>query len=62
MSSSTKSIYQGQHEKNLCGPYYRMGFNCFKAIEPLRRDSLLLITKFSKIPANHLIYLARMKG
>ena len=33
-----------------------MGFNCFKATEPLGgRDSLLFTTKFPEIPGTHLI-------
>ena len=48
-----------------------MGFNCLKAIEPLRGGSLLFTTQFPKIPGTdlidlglgtHLIDLGRMKG
>ena len=38
-----------------------MGFNCIKATEPLRRDSLLFTTKFPEIPGTGLIDLGRMK-
>ena len=38
-----------------------MGFNCGKATEPLRGDSLLLITRSREVPGNHLIDLERMK-
>ena len=39
-----------------------MGFNCFKAAEPLWGDSLLFTTKFPENPGTHLIDLGRMKG
>ena len=35
--------------------------NCLKAAEPLRRDSLLLITSFTGISGNYLLDLERMK-
>ena len=38
-----------------------MGFNCLKAAEPLRGDSLLSTTKFPAIPGTHLIDFERMK-
>ena len=38
-----------------------MGFNCFKAMEPLQGSSLLFDTKFQEIPGTHLIDLGRMK-
>ena len=38
-----------------------MGFNCLKAIEPLRGGSLLFTTKFPEIPATYFIDLGRMK-
>ena len=38
-----------------------MGFNCFKAMEPLQGSSLLSNTKFQEIPGTHLIDLGRMK-
>ena len=39
-----------------------MGFNSFKATEPLRGGSLLFTTKFPEIPGIHFINLRRMKG
>ena len=39
-----------------------MGFNCPKATEPLRGDSLRFITKSPKIPDTYLISVGRMKG
>ena len=49
-------------KKKLFGSLLWMGFNCFKATEPLRGGSLLFTTKFSEIPGTHLIHLGRMKG
>ena len=56
-------------EKKLYGPFLWMGLNCLQAIEPLRRDSLLFITKSPEVPGTHLIDpgthlidLGRMKG
>ena len=48
--------------KKLYGPFLRMGFNCLKAIEPLRGGSLLFTIKLPEIPGTHLIDLGRMKG
>ena len=45
----------------LYDPFLWMGFNCLKATEPLRGDSLLFTTKFPAIPGTHLIDLERMK-
>ena len=45
----------------LYDPFLWMGFNCLKATEPLRGDSLLFTTKFPAIPGTHLIDLGRMK-
>ena len=51
--------------------FLQMGFNCLKAIEPLRGGSLLFTTQFPKIPGTDLIHLGpgthltdleRMKG
>ena len=39
-----------------------MGFNCPKATEPLRGESLLLIRKFPAVTGTHLIHLRRIKG
>ena len=36
-----------------------MGFNCLKATEPLRGDSLLFTTKFPEILGRHLIDLRK---
>ena len=30
-----------------------MGFNCFKVMDPLRRENLLFTTQFSGIPGTH---------
>ena len=38
-----------------------MGFNCSKAAEPLRRDSLFFTTNSPGVPGTHLIDLGRMK-
>ena len=42
--------------------FLRMGFNCLKATEPLREDSLLSTTKSPGVPVTHLMYLGTMKG
>ena len=34
-------------------PLSWMGFNCFKVIDPLRRENLLFTTQFSGIPGTH---------
>ena len=39
-----------------------MGYNCPKATEPLRGDSLLFTAKFPGIPGTHFIGLGRMKN
>ena len=39
-----------------------MGFNCLKATEPLRGDSLLSTTQSPGVPGTHLINFERMKG
>ena len=57
ISSSTRIIqvtFVGSSKKKkdlkkLYGPFYGWGFNCFKATEPLRGDSLLFTTKFRGI-------------
>ena len=41
---------------------FTKGFNCLKATETLRIDSLLFTTKSPEIPGTHLINLGRMKG
>ena len=45
----------------LYGPFLLMGFNCLKAIGPLRGDSLLFTTKSSENPGSHLINLKGIK-
>ena len=39
-----------------------MGFNCLKATEQLRGDSLLFITKSPGVSGAHYIHLGKMKG
>ena len=39
----------------LYGPFSWIRLNCFSAIEPLRRDSLLFTKKSPENPGNHLI-------
>ena len=46
----------------LGGPFSKIGFNCVNASELLQRDSLILVTESSLVPAAHLINLERMKG
>ena len=48
--------------KKLYDPFLRMGFNCLKAVEPLRGGSLLRTTKFLEVLSTHLIDLGRLKG
>ena len=47
---------------NFMAPFLWMGFNCLKATEPLRGDSLLFTTKSPGVPSTHFIVLRRMKG
>ena len=47
---------------NFIAPFLWMGFNCFKATQPLQGGSLLFTTKFPESPGTHLIYIGRMKG
>ena len=49
------------HTHNVMAPLW-MGFNCLKATEPLRGDSLLFTAKPPGGPSTHLIDLGRMKG
>ena len=44
----------------LYGPFLWMGFNCLKAAEPPRGDSLLFTTQSPGNPGTHLIDLRRM--
>ena len=46
----------------LYGPFLWLGFNCIKAAEPLRGDSLLVTTYSTGVPGTHLNDLGRMKG
>ena len=48
--------------KKICGPFLWVGFNCLKATEPIRGDSLVFTIKFTKIPGTYLINFRRMKG
>ena len=43
-------------------PFLWMGFNCLKATEPLRGDSLLFTIQFPGVSGTQLIELGRMKG
>ena len=43
-------------------PFLWMGFNCLKATEPLRGDSLPFTPQYPGVPGTHLINLRRMKG
>ena len=43
--------------QELDDPFLWMGFNCFKAKEPLQGASLLFTTQFPEIPGTHLIHL-----
>ena len=47
---------------NFTVPFLWMGFNCLKATEPLRGDSLLFTIQFPGVPGTQLIDLGRMKG
>ena len=48
--------------KKVYDPFLWMGFNCLKATEPLRGDSLLFITKFPKCYGTNFLDLERMTG
>ena len=48
-------------EGKLHGPFLWMGFNCLKAIKPLRRATLIFTTKSPETPGTHLIDLGRVK-
>ena len=49
-------------QQELYNPFLWMGFNCLKATEPLRGDSLLFTTWHPELPGTHLVNLGRMKG
>ena len=46
-----KDVYS---KKTLYNPFLWMGFNCLKATEPLRGDSLLFINKSLGVTSTHL--------
>ena len=47
--------------KKLYDPFLWVGFNCLKATELLREDSLLFTIKFPESPGAHFIDLRKMK-
>ena len=49
-------------KKKLCGSFLWMRFNCLKAIEPSRGESLLFTTTSPGISVTYLINLETMKG
>ena len=49
-------------KRKLYGLFLCMGFNCFKATEPLRVDSLLFTIQFPAGPGTQLIDIERIKG
>ena len=48
-------------KKKLYGPFLWIGFNCLKATEPLRGESLLFTIQSPGFSGTHLIDLGRMK-
>ena len=50
------------NKKKLYGLFSWIGFNCLRAIEPLRGDSLLFTITFQEVSAAQFIDLGRMKG
>ena len=54
-----KDVYS---KKTLYNPFLWMGFNCLKATEPLRGDSLLFISKSLGVTSTHLFYFRGMKS
>ena len=64
VSTSSHQLWSDTYiiKKKLYGSFLWMGFNCLKATEPLRRDSLLFTTKFPEVSSTHLINLGYMKG
>ena len=48
-------------KKKLYSSFLWVGFNCLKAAEPLRGDSLLFTSKSPGGPGTHLIDIGRMK-
>ena len=60
--SSVVQSWPWHTKKTFHGPFLLIGFNCFRATDPLRGDSLLLTTKFPEILGTHLINLSRRKG
>ena len=61
----TWSVYHVQFKtyfkKELYRPFLWMKFNCLKATEPLRGDSLLFITRSPGLPGAHLVDFRGMK-
>ena len=49
------------NKKKLYGPFSWIVFNCFKATEPLRGESLLFTIQSPRFSGTHLIDLGRMK-
>ena len=62
METLEKGLKHVKTLNKLYGPFLWMGFNCVKATETLRRDSLLFTTKSPGCPGTHLIDLGWMKG
>ena len=62
MTFSWKLSYCDAKWEKLYDPFLWMAFNCLKATELLRRDSLLFNTESPGIFGSHFIDLGRMKG
>ena len=64
--SQKSCIYHKMFEwvlnEKLYGPFLWMRFNCFKATEALRGDSLLIATQFPGLFGTNLIHLRRREG
>ena len=60
--AAKKIISKVCHWKNFMTLFLWTGFNCFKAAEPIQRDSFLFTTRFSGVPAAHLIDLGGVKN
>ena len=52
---------KSKHKNKLYDLFLLVGFNCLKATEQLRGDSLLLTAKSSGVPGAHLINFEKMK-
>lgn len=55
-------VFKKKKKKENYSPFLSMGFNCFKAREQLRAESLFFTTKFPSVPSTHSIDLQGMKG